>query len=124
MGADGLELLLEAREDTGLPIVSEIMAPRDCGLFEEKVDLVQIGARNMQNVSPTRPRMEQPTPLVIPTVTPWSRSSASTRAWMFSWLTPGFMTITRGRASRKKFLQFTPAKSIMSPIQTQRGILP
>ncbi len=49
MGADGLELLLEARADTGLPIVSEIMAPRDCGLFEEKVDLVQIGARNMQN---------------------------------------------------------------------------
>ena len=49
MGANGLELLLEARADTGLPIVSEIMAPRDCGLFEEKVDLVQIGARNMQN---------------------------------------------------------------------------
>ena len=49
MGADGLDLLLEARASSGLPIVSEIMAPRDCGLFEEKVDLVQIGARNMQN---------------------------------------------------------------------------
>ena len=49
MGADGLELLLEAKAATGLPIVSEIMAPRYCGLFEEKVDLVQIGARNMQN---------------------------------------------------------------------------
>ena len=49
MGADGLDLLLEAKEDTGLPIVSEIMAPRYCELFEEKVDLVQIGARNMQN---------------------------------------------------------------------------
>ncbi len=49
MGADGLELLLEAKAATGLPIVSEIMAPRYCGLFEEKVDLVQVGARNMQN---------------------------------------------------------------------------
>ncbi len=49
MGADGLELLLEAKADTGLPIVSELMAPRYCQLFEEKVDLVQIGARNMQN---------------------------------------------------------------------------
>ena len=49
MGADGLELLLEARADTGLPIVSELMAPRYCEPFEEKVDLVQIGARNMQN---------------------------------------------------------------------------
>ena len=49
MGTGGLELLLEAKADTGLPIVSEIMAPRYCELFEEKVDLVQIGARNMQN---------------------------------------------------------------------------
>ena len=49
MGTDGLELLLEAKAATGLPIVSEIMAPRYCELFEEKVDLVQVGARNMQN---------------------------------------------------------------------------
>jgi len=49
MGTGGLELLLEAKAATGLPIVSEIMAPRYCQLFEEKVDLVQIGARNMQN---------------------------------------------------------------------------
>ena len=49
MGSDALELLLEAKADTGLPIVSEIMTPRYCELFEEKVDLVQVGARNMQN---------------------------------------------------------------------------
>ncbi len=49
MGTGGLELLLEAKAATGLPIVSEIMAPRYCELFEEKVDLVQVGARNMQN---------------------------------------------------------------------------
>ena len=49
MGAEGLELLLEAKAASGLPIVTELMSPRFCELFEEKVDLVQIGARNMQN---------------------------------------------------------------------------
>lgn len=49
LGADGLDLLLAAKAETGLPVVTEIMAPRYCDLFEQKVDLVQIGARNMQN---------------------------------------------------------------------------
>ncbi|MEG2137657.1 MAG: 3-deoxy-7-phosphoheptulonate synthase [Oscillospiraceae bacterium] len=49
MGAEGLDLLLEAKSATKLPIVSEIMSPKLVELFEEKVDLVQIGARNMQN---------------------------------------------------------------------------
>ncbi|MEG1430918.1 MAG: 3-deoxy-7-phosphoheptulonate synthase, partial [Oscillospiraceae bacterium] len=49
MGAEGLDLLLEAQNATKLPIVSEIMSPKLVELFEEKVDLVQIGARNMQN---------------------------------------------------------------------------
>ena len=49
MGTAGLELLLEAKKKTGLPIVTEIMDPRMAELFEEEVDVVQIGARNMQN---------------------------------------------------------------------------
>ena len=49
MGTHGLDLLVEAREQTGLPIVSEIMDPRMTQLFEDEVDLVQVGARNMQN---------------------------------------------------------------------------
>ncbi len=49
MGVAGLDLLLEAKEATGLPIVTELMSAKYCELFEEKVDLVQIGARNMQN---------------------------------------------------------------------------
>ena len=44
-----MKLLLEAKAETGLPIVTELMSPKYCELFEEKVDLVQIGARNMQN---------------------------------------------------------------------------
>lgn len=46
---EGLELLCAAREETGLPIVSEIMSPFDLDVFVEKVDLIQVGARNMQN---------------------------------------------------------------------------
>ena len=49
MGIQGLELLLKAKKATGLPIVTEIMSPRYCEIFENTVDLVQIGARNMQN---------------------------------------------------------------------------
>ena len=49
MGVEGLELLLKAKKATGLPIVTEIMSPKYCEIFESTVDLVQIGARNMQN---------------------------------------------------------------------------
>lgn len=46
---DGLELLKIAREQTGLPIVTEIMSPYDIEVFNENVDIIQVGARNMQN---------------------------------------------------------------------------
>ena len=46
---DGLRLLMEAKEQTGLPIVSELMNAEHIPMFEEAVDLIQVGARNMQN---------------------------------------------------------------------------
>lgn len=46
---NGLELLKEARQKTGLPIVTEIMSPYDIETFVENVDVIQVGARNMQN---------------------------------------------------------------------------
>jgi len=46
--ADGIELLLEAKRETGLPIVTEIMNANHLPLFEN-VDVIQVGARNMQN---------------------------------------------------------------------------
>lgn len=49
MGSEGLDILLAAKEATGLPIVSELMSAEYIDEFNEKVDLVQIGARNMQN---------------------------------------------------------------------------
>jgi 3-deoxy-7-phosphoheptulonate synthase len=49
LGLDGLELLRLAREKTGLPIVTEIMSQEYLDAFAEHVDVIQIGARNMQN---------------------------------------------------------------------------
>ena len=46
---EGLELLLEAKKETGLPIVTEIMSTKYLDEFVEKVDVIQVGARNMQN---------------------------------------------------------------------------
>jgi 3-deoxy-7-phosphoheptulonate synthase len=46
---DGLELLKLARKETGLPIVTEIMYPQTLEKFVEEVDVIQVGARNMQN---------------------------------------------------------------------------
>jgi len=49
MGEDGLKLLVEARAITGLPIVTEVMAPEDVDLVSEYADVLQIGTRNAQN---------------------------------------------------------------------------
>lgn len=52
MGPAGLDLLCEARAELGMPIVTEIMDPRDIPVFlEKKIDVMQIGARNAQNFS-------------------------------------------------------------------------
>ena len=45
----GLDMLCHARDMTGLPIVTELMSPYDIDKFEDKVDCIQVGARNMQN---------------------------------------------------------------------------
>lgn len=49
LGEEGLQYLAEAREKTGLPVVTEIMDPRDIEAILKYTDIVQIGARNMQN---------------------------------------------------------------------------
>ena len=49
MGEAGLKLLAEAREETGLAIITEVMASEDIPLVEEYTDIFQVGARNTQN---------------------------------------------------------------------------
>ncbi len=49
LGEEGLKFLAHAREETGLPVVTELMDPRDTELICEYADIIQIGTRNMQN---------------------------------------------------------------------------
>ena len=51
LGLKGLKLLEKAKDETGLPIVTEVMDTRDVGWASEYIDVLQIGARNMQNFS-------------------------------------------------------------------------
>jgi len=49
LGEEGLRYLADAREETGLPVVTELMDPRDIEAMVKYADIIQIGARNMQN---------------------------------------------------------------------------
>lgn len=49
LGEEGLKYLAEARAKTGLPVVTEIMDPRDIEILNRYADIIQIGTRNMQN---------------------------------------------------------------------------
>jgi 3-deoxy-7-phosphoheptulonate synthase len=49
LGVEGLAILEEAREDTGLPLATELMDPRHVEAVMDVADVIQIGARNMQN---------------------------------------------------------------------------
>ena len=51
MGIEGLKLLALAKKETGLPIITEVMAPGDVDTVAQYADILQIGARNMQNYS-------------------------------------------------------------------------
>jgi 3-deoxy-7-phosphoheptulonate synthase len=65
LGEEGLEYLAEARELTGLPIVAEVMSVAQVELMVKYVDVLQIGARNMQNYSLLRAIGETRVPILL-----------------------------------------------------------
>ena len=65
LGEDGLEYLSEARAQTGLPIVAEIMSQTQLELMVRYVDVMQVGARNMQNYNLLRALGETRTPVLL-----------------------------------------------------------
>ncbi|MBI5952534.1 MAG: 3-deoxy-7-phosphoheptulonate synthase [Chloroflexi bacterium] len=65
LGEEGLELLAEAREETGLPIVVEIMSQVQLDVMVKYVDVFQVGARNMQNFNLLRAIGETRTPVLL-----------------------------------------------------------
>ncbi len=65
LGEEGLEYLAEAREQTGLPIVVEVMAVSKVPVMVKYVDVLQIGARNMQNFNLLRAVGDTRTPVLL-----------------------------------------------------------
>jgi 3-deoxy-7-phosphoheptulonate synthase len=66
MGEEGLDLLLEASADLDMPIVTEVMDPRDVQLFvDKKIDVMQIGARNSQNFPLLKEVGKTKTPILL-----------------------------------------------------------
>ena len=65
LGVDGLELLAEARAETGLAICTEVLSPGDVDAVARVADCLQIGARNMQNYALLDAVGEQPKPVLL-----------------------------------------------------------
>jgi 3-deoxy-7-phosphoheptulonate synthase len=65
LGAEGLELLAEARAATGLKVVTECVAPEDVDLVARFADVLQVGARNMQNFRLLQAVGAQPRPVLL-----------------------------------------------------------
>ncbi len=65
LGEEGLQILAEAREVTGLPVMTEVMAPELVPLVAQYADVLQIGARNMQNYALLHAAGESMRPVMV-----------------------------------------------------------
>ncbi len=65
MGVDGLRILREVGNNYGMPVVTEVMDPRQVGIVTEFADMLQIGARNMQNFDLLREVGQAPRPVLL-----------------------------------------------------------
>jgi 3-deoxy-7-phosphoheptulonate synthase len=77
--AEGLKLLDEARRETGLPVITEVMEPDKVELVAEHSDILQIGARNVQNFSLLRRVAETRMPVLLK-----RGMSTSIQEWLLS----------------------------------------
>jgi len=79
LGEEALRLLAEARDETGLPIVTEVMSTEDVGLISEYADLLQVGARNMQNFALLRALARADRPILLK-----RGPSATVKEWLLA----------------------------------------
>src|SRR5437868_14477959 len=79
LGVEALRLLREVRETTGLPVVTEVMATEDVDLICEHADMLQVGARNMQNFSLLRRLALAEKPVLLK-----RGPSASVKEWLLA----------------------------------------
>ena len=76
---EGLKYLAEARRETGLPVITEVMEPDKVGIVAEHADILQIGARNVQNFSLLRKVGESGKPVLLK-----RGMSTSIQEWLLS----------------------------------------
>lgn len=79
LGVEALALLKEAREETGLPIVTEVMGTDEVDLVAEYADVMQVGARNMQNFPLLRRLASVPRPILLK-----RGPSATVKEWLLA----------------------------------------
>ncbi len=79
LGEEALQLLAEARRETGLPVVTEVMSTEDVDLICEYVDMLQIGARNMQNFALLRRVAQTNKPVLLK-----RGPSATVKEWLLA----------------------------------------
>src|SRR5438309_11649775 len=79
LGIEALKILSEAKKETGLPIVTEVMSTEDIDVISEHADMLQVGARNMQNFALLRRLARAEKPILL------KRSpSATVKEWLLA----------------------------------------
>ena len=124
LGSEGIMDMVKAREATGLPIVSELMSEDRIDEFEQYVDLVQIGARNMQNFQLLKAvgRMRKPILLkrgLSCTIEEWIMSAE----YILASGNPNVIFCERGIRTFEKYTRNTLDLSVV-PIIKQKSHLP
>jgi 3-deoxy-7-phosphoheptulonate synthase len=79
LGVDALRLLREVSDETGLPVVTEVLSTDDVDLVAEHADMLQIGARNMQNFALLRRVAKCPRPVMLK-----RGPSATVKEWLLA----------------------------------------
>ena len=79
LGVEALKILREASEETGLPVVTEVMSTEDLDLICEYADMLQVGARNMQNFALLRRLATVPKPVLLK-----RGPSATVKEWLLA----------------------------------------
>ncbi len=124
LGTEGIMDMVKAREETGLPIVTELMDAAQLDEFEQNVDVVQIGARNMQNYTLLKAvgRLHKPVLLkrgMSATIEEWIMSAE----YIMASGNPNVIMCERGIRTFEKYTRNTLDPAVI-PIIKQRTHLP
>ncbi len=118
LGEEGLKILAEARDMTGLPIVTEVMTNSQVQMVSEYADVLQIGARNMQNYNLLEAVGKQPKPVLL------KRGMSSTleefllaAEYIINAGNPNVILCERGIRTFEEYCRNTQALSIVSAVK-------